>query len=51
MLQAAARQIAAIRVPVDRLVAFAVVASFFWLLLQDHIHPVVVQILELYLAL
>jgi len=51
MLQAAVRQLAAVRLPVDRLVAAGVVLSFLWLLLQDRIHPVVVHVLELYLSL
>lgn len=51
MLQAAVRQLAAVRLPVDRLIALGVVAAFFWLLLQDRIHPVVVRVFELYLAL
>jgi len=51
MLQAVARQIAELRIPLDRLVGAGVVASFFWLLLRDRIHPVVVYALELYLTL
>jgi len=51
MLQTAARQIASIRVPLDRLVGLSVVASFFWLLFQDRIHPVAIYLLELYLSL
>ena len=51
MFQAAVRQLAATRLPVDRLVAAGVVVSFFWLLFQDRIHPVVVHVLELYLTL
>lgn len=51
MLQAAVRQLAATRLPADRLVASGVVVAFFWLLLQDRIHPIVVHVLELYLTL
>jgi hypothetical protein len=51
MLQAAARHLASVRVPLDRLVGAGVVASFLWLLFQDRIHPVVVHVLELYLTL
>ena len=51
MLQVAARQLAALRLPVDRLVGVATATAFFWLLAQDRIHPVAVFLLELYLAL
>ena len=51
MLQAAVRQLAAVRLPVDRLVGIGVLAAFFWLLFQDRIHPVVVHVFELYLTL
>ena len=51
MLEAVAKQLALVRVPVERLVGAGVVASFLWLLLQDRIHPVVVYALELYLSL
>jgi hypothetical protein len=51
MFQAVAREAAAIRLPLDRLVGASVVASFFWLLLHDRIHPIAVYLLELYLTL
>ncbi|HLF57544.1 MAG TPA: hypothetical protein VI942_11920 [Thermoanaerobaculia bacterium] len=51
MLEAVARQLTHLRVPVDRLVGTGAVAAFFWLLLQDRIHPAVVYALELYLTL
>jgi hypothetical protein len=51
MLQVAARQLASLRLPVDRIVGLATVSAFFWLLAQDRIHPVAVFLLELYLAL
>ena len=51
MLQAVAKQVASLRIPLDRLVVVGVVSSFLWLLLQDRIHPVVVYLLQLYLTL
>jgi len=51
MLQVAARQLASFRLPLDRFVGVATVAAFFWLLLQDRLHPVAVYLLELYLSL
>jgi hypothetical protein len=50
MLQSAVRQASTLRIPVDRLLAAASVASFLWLLLSDRIHPLVVMMLELYLT-
>lgn len=51
MLQAVARQAAAIRLPLDQAVGASVVAAFVWLLLHDRIHPLAVYLLELYLTL
>ena len=51
MLQAVARHAASIRLPLDRFVGVSVVAAFFWLLLQDRIHPLAIYLLELYLTL
>jgi len=51
MLQAAVKEFAAIRVPLDRLIGVGVVVSFLWLLFQDRIHPFVVYLLQLYLTL
>lgn len=51
MLQLAARQLASLRLPLDRLVGVSTVVAFFWLLLQDRIHPVAIYLLELYLSL
>ena len=51
MFQAVARHAASIRVPLDRLVGISVVAAFFWLLLQDRIHPLSIYLLELFLTL
>jgi hypothetical protein len=51
MFQAVAKRAVSRRIPLDRLVGAGVVASFFWLLLQDRIHPVVVYALELFLTL
>lgn len=51
MIQIAARQLAALRLPLDRLVGATTVTAFVWLLLNDRIHPVAVYLLELYLSL
>jgi hypothetical protein len=51
MRHAVAQQLASIRLPLDRIAGAGVVASFFWLLFQDRIHPVVVYALELFLTL
>ncbi|MCM2269722.1 hypothetical protein D3C83_261540 [compost metagenome] len=51
MIQTAARQLASLRLPVDKLVGISTVTAFFWLLAQDRIHPVAVYLLELYLSL
>lgn len=51
MFQLAARQLASLRLPLDRLVGVATVTAFLWLLSQDRIHPVAVYLLELYLSL
>jgi hypothetical protein len=51
MIQLAARQLASLRLPVDKLVGVGTVTAFFWLLAQDRIHPVAVYLLELYLSL
>jgi hypothetical protein len=41
---------AAPQVPVKALLSLACAGSFAFLLAQDHIHPVVVYLLQLYLA-
>ena len=51
MLQVAARQLASLRLPFDRLIGVATMTAFLWLLLQDRIHPVAIYLLELYLSL
>jgi hypothetical protein len=51
MFEAVAKQVAALRIPLDRLIAAGVVASFLWLLLQDRIQPLAVYLLQLYLTL
>jgi hypothetical protein len=36
--------------PLDKALGAAAVASFLWLLVQDRVHPVMVYLVELYLA-
>ena len=50
MLQSAVHQAAGLRLPLDRVVAGATVASFLWLLLSDRIPAFVVVLLELFLS-
>jgi hypothetical protein len=43
--------VAALRdLPVERVLGVSSVAAFLWLLAQDRIHPVMVYVVELYLA-
>ena len=51
MLQAVARQAAAIRLPLDQAAGVSVVAAFLWLLFQDRIPPLAIYLLDLYLTL
>jgi hypothetical protein len=52
MLQSVRKQVAVglPRVSVKMIVSISSLLSFAWLLTQDHIHPVVVYLLQLYLA-
>ena len=50
MLQSAVREVTGLRIPLDRVLAGATVASFVWLLLSDRIHPLVIVLLELFLS-
>ena len=53
MLQSIARQLTVLRLPAahaDRIVAVTAVGSFFWLLLNDKIHPLAVYLLQAYLS-
>jgi len=51
MFEAVAKQVAGLRIPLDRLVAAGVVVAFLWLLFQDKIQPLAVYLLQLYLTL
>ena len=50
MIEAIRKSIALPRVPVDRVISVATIATFGWLLLNDQIHPLAVYILRFYLT-
>jgi hypothetical protein len=50
MLRSAVRPATTLRLPLDRALAVATVASFAWLLFSDRIPALVILLLELYLT-
>ncbi|MBZ0090432.1 MAG: hypothetical protein K8H90_08655 [Thermoanaerobaculia bacterium] len=51
MFTSIAKPVASLRaLPLDKALGVASVASFFWLLAQDRVHPLMVYLVELYLA-
>ena len=50
MLETIRRSVALPRVRVDYVIAAVTPLAFGWLLLNDHIHPLAVYLLQLYLA-
>lgn len=53
MFQSLARQLTVLRLPVDqadRILALGAFGSFFWLLLNDKVHPLAVYLLQAYLS-
>lgn len=50
MIEALRKSVALPRIPVDRVISVATVATFGWLLFSDRIHPLTVYILRFYLT-
>lgn len=50
MFQAVAKQDLVRRIPLDWVVAASTLGAFAWMLVQGRIHPVMVAVVELYLA-
>jgi len=51
MFASLAKPVASLRaLPVEKALGAASVVSFFWLLAQDRVHPLMVYLVELYLA-
>ena len=48
MIEAIRRSIALPHIPVEIALSVGTVATFGWLLLQDHLHPLLVYLLQLY---
>jgi hypothetical protein len=51
MFASVAKPVTSLRaLPIDKVLGAASVVSFLWLLAQDRVHPLMVYLIELYLA-